>query len=342
MRRLAVLIPCMLWAVAAHASPWTLNQGEVVVGTALDHQYADSEFFERGSSRSFPLEGEYEATNYRLGVRLGLTSRDELELSLPFRQVSYEARSVVLLPQGADAAIDAFDYYQENVIELSRQRSGVGDLELAARHAWIKQAFALASELRLKTPTGYDAPSGTFGDQPRTTEEFLDDPGRFVVPENVEDDVTLGDGQLDVSASLLAGYAAPGGTFLRADAGYVLRLGGAGDQVVSTLKVGQAFGRRFLLYIDGRSTLSVQSGRVIGISVAADDPRLPPEDYAGLDNLVLRELRLERDAVEAGGGVLVRLRPHVELHAGYLHTLWGRNTALIQTVYTGVSVRTEL
>lgn len=331
----------LLVPTPAAASPWTLGRGQLVVASGLDHQYAEREYL-RGAARAFPLRGSYQSTNYRLALRLGLTDRDEIELSLPFRQVNYESDPVLLLAHDPDSELGAFDYYQRNVIDLSRTQSGIGDLELAARHAWLKRSFALASELRLKTPTGYDPPSGTFGDRPRDTEEFLADAARFVSPQNVEDDVTLGDGQLDLSLLLLAGYGAPSGTFVRADVGYALRLGGAADQLLSALKVGQKIGERLLVYVDGRAVIALQRGRVIGISVVAEDPSLPAQQYEGLSNLQLREQRLERDAVDAGGGLLYRVRPDVELYGGYSQTLWGRNTALVHTIYTGVSVRAEI
>lgn len=340
MHRLLPIPALLLLAAPAMASPWTLGRGQLVVGAALDHQYADREYFERGGARRFPLRGRYQSTNYRIASRVGLTDRIELELAIPFRQVSYESDDVLLLPYAGDGS--GFDYYQENIIDLGQDRAGIGDLEIAGRHAFVKGSLALATELRLKTPTGYDAPSGTFGDQPKTQKAFLDDPGRYVAPENVRDDVTLGDGQLDISASLLVGYGFASGTFARSDIGYNLRLDGAADQALASLKIGQSITDRFLVYAESRAAISVEKGRVIGISVAAEDPSLPASEYGGLDNLVLRELRLERDALDVGGGLLLRLHENVELSAGFIATLWGHNTAATRTFYSGLSARTDL
>jgi hypothetical protein len=100
----------------------------------------------------------------------------------------------------------------------------VGRAQLVASHP-----FVLATELRMKTPTGYDRPSGTFGARPTSAADFLANVTTYARPDNVSDDVTLGDGQLDLSATVLVGVSLGPRVFLRADGGYVLRFGGAGD-----------------------------------------------------------------------------------------------------------------
>jgi hypothetical protein len=141
----------------------------------------------------------------------------ELELGVPIRQVTYTGDPVLLLSRPDGSTESEIDYYQRNVINLSRATSGIGDLNLAARYRLVQRPFALALELRVKAPTGYAGPQGTFGDRPTTTAEFLSDVRRWVTPENVRDDVTLGDGQLDVGLNVLLGYAFPTRTFVRLD-----------------------------------------------------------------------------------------------------------------------------
>ncbi len=334
----AIVIACSLPATAM-ASPWTLRRGEVGVGASFDFQWASQEFLDdRGVRQSFPLRGRYRAAGLTLGARFGFTDRLELELSVPVKVVSYVSDPVILLDQEAAGR----DFFQENIIDLSRTRGGVGDITIAARYRFHSfRGGALAGELRVKVPTGYDGPTGTFGDAPATTEEFLGDLERFTRPENVTDDVVLGDGQTDVTANFLTGFSYPSRTFIRADVGYVLRIN-AGDQFRLSLKVGQLLGRRVLLY--GGLTLlrSVTEGPRIGVSVAAIDPDVPAEDYGGTENLLLRELRLERDALDLSLGALVKITNRTEIQIGYGRTLWGRNTAAVNAIFIGVSTRTSL
>ncbi len=55
------------------------------------------------------------------------------------------------------------------------------------------------------------------------------------------------------------------GTFVRVSGGYALRLRGAGDQVRTELKVGQSFGDRVLVFVEGRLVVTAQRGRSIGV-----------------------------------------------------------------------------
>jgi hypothetical protein len=339
--RLLALALIAVPATAA-ASPWTLPQGEVVLDASYNYQLATREFFESGPARSFPLRGKYDASSVRLAARVGLTDRLEVELALPLVLVAYRSDPVILLPRDPAGALGELDYYQENIIDLSRTAAGISDIDLAARYQWLGPPFVLATELRIKTPTGYDAPSGTFGDRPESIAEFSADPGRFVGPENVRDDVTLGDGQLDLAATLLLGYSITDHLFARVDAGYRLRLGGAGDQFVGAFRTGYLFGDRLLLFGSVSLTKTVGDADVIGVSAAAVDPELPATEYGGLTNLLLREVRLERDVLNVDFGVLLRVTSEVELKAAYQRVLWGRNTAVTDGVTIGISVRASL
>jgi hypothetical protein len=126
------------------------------------------------------------------------------------------------------------------------------------------------------------------------------------------------------------------------DAGYDLRLGGAGDQILASVKAGQLIGRRLLLYADTRLAYAWQQGRVIGVSVAAIDPTLPASEYVGLNNLALRTVTLDRDWLELAVGGIVKITDNVEINVGYNRTLWGRNTSLVQSVYVTLGVRTSV
>lgn len=336
-------LSCALLTAAANvdASPWTLPPGTLVVNGSYTYQSATQEFIESGGARSFPLRGRYVGNTYSLNVRFAPVEGLEFELGVPVRTVSYTSDPVLLLARPSGSAEPELDYYQRNVLNLSRTASGIGDLSVAARWRAMLQPFPLALELRAKVPTGYAQPQGTFGSRPATRDEFVADIPRWVAPENVRDNVTLGDGQLDLGFNVLLGYAFRTRTFVRVDAGYNLRLGSAGDQVLSAVRAGQGIGERVLLYGWVQLAYTVTEGRPLGVSVAAIDPDLPAAEYSGARNLLLRELRLERDQLDVGGGVILRITREVELNLGYARTLWGRNTAAVDSLSVSIGVRTN-
>lgn len=332
-------LPLLAAPSAARASPWVLQEDTVVLSGRFDFQHADREFRDTADAEAFPLSGEFQSTTFVTSLRLGLVERFELEMSIPLRSVSYTSNPVILLP-GDDT--QGIDYYQENTIDLSEQTFGVADIRMAGRYQFLEGPVVSAVELSVKTPTGYEGPSGTFGDSPKDAEDFKANVGRYVQPGNVEDDVTLGDAQLDLGADILVGWSFPTRTFLRLDAGYRLRLGGAGDQIVGNFQIGQSLSRRVFIKAGTRIGYSVQDGDVIGVSVAAEDPSLPAEDYGGLENLKLREVPLEHDRLSINAGISVRVTDDVDTLLSYSRVLWGRNTALTQTVSLGVGVAFDI
>ena len=332
------IVPVLFASSIAEASPWTLPQGRFVFGTNFNHQAANSEFFDTGAARRFPLRGEYDSVGMSAYARIGFTDWMEFELSLPFSVVSYQSDSVLLVPQPEDSEVSSLDYYQENVIELNRTVVGVGDLNLATRFRWFLRPFAMATEIRLKTPTGYSAPAGTFGERPTSIASFTENLGQFVRPENVQDDVTLGDGQLDASISMLFGHAYRSGTFVRANLGYNLRLADAGDQALAMMKIGQRLGKNLLVFASSSLAYATQKGRVIGISVAAVDPNVAAKDYGGTENLLLREVTLNPSFLDIGGGAIMRVGRYIEFSASYYRRVWGVNTAATDSFNLGVAV----
>lgn len=338
MFRRLLMISLALWSTAATASPWVLPPGKLVLVGRYDYEVATEEFLNAREELPFSLNGRYTASTYSVGVRLGLTERVELQMEVPVKQVNYTSDPVILLPAPGGGGQADFDFYQENVINPGRGQTGLGDLRLSGRYQFTGGRWASAFELTLKTPTGYDRPEGTFGDRPQSQEEFLADVGRFVDPDNVSDDVTLGDGQLDLVPKLLLGWATTVGFFARADLGYALRFGGAGDQVVGGLKAGQRLGQRVLVYFGAEGEIAVTEGKVIGVSVAAEDPTLPATEYAGLNNLRLRELRLERDRIVLPVGMIVRIAEGAEVNLGYTPVVWGRNTAKTHAFSVGLAM----
>lgn len=342
MRRATILAGALgLCSSTAAASPWTLPRGNVVFATSYNFQSARQEFFAERVARNFPLNGQYTGHAFTLGFRAGVTDRLEVELQVPIRSVTYDSDPVLLLPRPAGSMLSEFQWAQRNIIALSRSTSGVGDISAAARYRLLLRPLAIAAELRIKVPTGYTGPAGTFGAQPQTSAEFLANSAQLVTPQNVRDDVTLGDGQVDITPSVLFGVAFPSRTFLRVDLGYNIRLGAAAHQFQTALRVGQVFGD-VLFYGWAQFAYAVTQGELIGVSVAAIDPDLPATEYSGTNNLLLRELRLERDSLDLGAGVIFRLAPQVEMNVGYARTVWGRNTSAADSFSVGIAVRADL
>ncbi|MBL8684457.1 MAG: hypothetical protein JNK05_35110 [Myxococcales bacterium] len=340
-------------ADASEASPWVLRPGRIAASSGVYYQYANSEFFSEGANVRgltgeipFSLRGQFHSGTMFAGLRAGVAPRFEFELTVPFRLVSYTADPVILLPRPMDFMGLEADYYRRNIINLSRAAAGVADINLALRYQFLSiSPLVMAAELRFKMPTGYAPPQGTFGDRPTSTADFLARAGELVRPANIRDDVTLGDGQLDVSASVLMGLGFRTGTFVRLDATFVARTEGAGQQIQGSLRVGQSIGRLFVFFAGVTGQYSVTQGKVIGISVAALDPTIPAEDYGrGNDptfNLLLREVRLDRDLLDVSGGVIARLSPSTELNLSYARTVAGRNVSATNTIFLSVTANTD-
>lgn len=341
-----LLLVAALAAPRAAEAQWTLPQGQLVVSTGFDFQYADSEFFgmdgEPRRERAFPLDGRYYGATMTLDARLGVTDELELELVAPLRVVAYTADPVILLDAPMGSAESMREFYQRNVIDLSTANAGLADLRFIGRYRFLREPFLLTGELGLKVPGGYAGPEGTFGADPQSSQALLDQLATRISPDNVSDDVTLGDGQVDLFARLHWGVAFDTGTFLAGDAGYNARFDDAGHQVLASLRAGQLIEGRVLLFAGASFGISVTEGRVIGVSVAAMDPSLPAEEYGGLNNLMLREVRLQRDYLDVYGGLIFRLNETAEIKLAYARTVWGRNTAAVSTFTIGVGARTTL
>ncbi|GAB4215933.1 MAG: hypothetical protein OHK0013_41910 [Sandaracinaceae bacterium] len=347
---LALGVATIATTAAPATAQWTLPQGRLVVSSGADYQYANTEFFGFADGpggrtfdgeRPFPLRGRYVGGNLRFGVRAGLTDQLEVELGIPLTIVSFQGDPVLLLPQPADSTEDSIDYYQRNIINLNQTNGGIGDIHFAVRYRWLLEPIVVATEVRLKVPGGYQTPAGTFGERPTSRQDFVENAATYVAPANVRDDITLGDGQLDLTARLLLGMSFDTGTFVRVEGGYNVRFD-AGHQVLAALRAGQFVADWLLLYAGVGLAYTVTPGRIIGVSVAAEDPLLPADRYLGVDNLFLREVRLQRDVLDVQGGAIFRITPEAELNVGYGRIVWGRNTAAVNSVFMSISVRTDL
>ncbi len=308
----------------ASASPWVLPKGKLVISGGFDFQYADSEFLDSGPERSFPLRGKFLGATFNLATRIGLTENFEVAASIPLKLVSYGSDPVILSPAPAQLSGEqALNYYQNNLIDFSQSGAGVGDIQIAGRYALLRQPIALALQVGIKAPTGYEPPQGTFGREPETVEEFDRQKGELVNPENIEDDVSLGGAQMDLDAQLLMGVAFSSGLFARLGAGYKIRLGGAGDQIVADVKVGQRIAKKLLLYAGAQFAYSIEEGKSIGVTVSAVDPDLGAASFIQGNNTRAYVRRLQYDALDVGGGLIWRMTKEVELNFNYSRIVWG-------------------
>lgn len=327
---------------SAGASPWVLPPGHLATELRFDYETASHEWLNAGGARSFPLDGSLQSTSLTLAGRYGLGPRLEVGLSAQVRRVVYQSDPVLFDPQPPGDPRDALDFHQDTVFDFSRDVAGLGDVRVSGRYQLFGGARVGTVGLTVKVPTGYDAPRGTFAGQATTVEAFGDEKDAVARPDNIGDDVTLGEGQVDITPMLLFGWATPTGTFVRADAGYALRLGGAGDQLVGGARLGQFIAGRVLLFVGADAAIAVEDGDPIGVSVAAIDPELPANDYRESTNLEPRALRFDHDRMQLTGGLIVRATRTAELHSSITRTVWGRNTSQLTTATLGFAVRADL
>lgn len=319
----AVALVVAALPASAHASPWTLPQGDLSLQVGTDVQYADNEFLITGDRQVFPLDGAFYSTMLNAGVRYGISDRVEVGGSLSAGVVTFDADSLYLgdiftTEVGEEGSVERF---RANILSLDRQAAGLGDLRIFLRHRWTRFGPAVvAGELGLKLPTGYKAPAGTFED-----DEFA---------RGVDDDVTLGDGQADVEAKLLLGFVPARDWFVRLDAGLRLRTFGPGQQVIGDLKFGARAHPRLLPYAFVGAEHSFTEGETIGISQTTDSPETPSSEFTA-DLLVSTPVRLDRSRVAPGVGMIVQVGDR-ELDISYRYVVWGINTAATH----GVSLST--
>ena len=338
------LLTCLsvFYVSTSYANPWLLSPGTIVISGRYDYAFADQEYLANdGTLTPFSLDGEYQASSYTLGARIGINDYLEIEANLPLKAVSYEADPLILIPSD-EAGEQAFNFYQENIINFNQTVMGFGDLSLAARFRTSVYPIASSIELRLSAPTGYRGPEGTFGTEPANIDEFVEQAGEVAKPENIRDDVTLGDGVFSFQPIIHLGYGTSSGFFVRGSAGILFRNQSAGEIFTSEFKLGQLMTSWLLFYAGVYVERAVTKGRPIGVSVAAEDATLPAEEYSGLNNLKPILVSLDRDLTMIPFGVLFRPLPKVDIVFSYAPVIQGRNVAKSQTFSVGINLVSEL
>lgn len=339
MRSFIILSLFLFCSAKSEASPWLVKKGTYLLSGQYDFARATQEFISTSGKRvDYSLQGIYSSNTYTLGARVGVTDLFEIDFDLPFKSVTYTADPVLLItPLG-----ESFDEYQENILNFSNAISGIADIQLRARFALLRGSFAASLEMGLTAPTGYTGPSGTFGEDPNRVDDFQDRVDDIVKPENIKDDITLGDGVFGFIPRLNFGFGSASGFFTRGSIGLNIRNQDAGDFVVSSFKIGQFIRPWLLLYGGAALEYTIIPGRVIGISVIANDPSLPASEYGGTNNLQPIEVRLDRDQLQTPIGLLFRPLNRVNFTLTYSPVIWGRNVAMSHTLSAGFTLQSDL
>ncbi len=306
--------------LVADASPWTLPKDGFVLSLDSNYQSADEEYLPDGELQPFPLDGKFTAITFNAGARYGITDRFEAAFGLNLKQINFEADPVLLeVPEDSSNS----QALNEAIFDFSKSSAGVGDAELHGRYALVRGLLRVTSETSVQFPVGYERPRGTFAD---------DTPS----PGAIEDDVTLGDGQTNLTQSFLFGAYIPATrSFARLDAGYRLRVGSPGDQAVGALSIGQYLGDDFIVFVAGNGAYTLFEGESIGQSFIT---RAPGKDASELDasqDIETIDITLDRDYLNVEGGVIVRLRD-LEMRASYGQIMWGSNIPKISSFSLGV------
>ncbi len=190
------LIAFVAWPTDGRASAWLVDDDELTLGLTYDFQHAESEFLPNGTHQEFPLNGTYSGSQLTFETRYGISEKFELAGKVAFKHVSYQTDPVILEPEefaSGAAANDAIFAFSESAL-------GAGNVRLAGRYQLLDLdgILVMSSDTELKLPTGYDEPEATFKDD--TTPS----------PDQIRDDVALGDGQTDITQTLQTRSVRPG------------------------------------------------------------------------------------------------------------------------------------
>lgn len=301
----------------AAATPWVLPEGLTVLRLGGGVDFADSEYLPDGTHQSYPLDGRFESYYAEIEGRYGLAKRLEVGLKLQFKGVSYNSDPLLNPPDDANPGLRD---YREEVISFSRRDIGLADIYLSANVQHLTGAVNLASGLVLKLPSGYTSPQETFADgQPS---------------QNVQDDVTLGDGKTSLEYRLHLGrFFSSTLTLFQLSAGYEARFNGPGHRAVGTLKLGQGVEERLFFFLGANTAITVFEGEPIGTGFVAVDPEVSALDFTA-ENVEVIDATLDASYLTAEFGALLRLGDR-ELTLSVSRVLWGKNFPELTSVGLG-------
>ncbi len=296
-------------AAPAWANPWVLPEGVGIFQVSSGSDFANKEFLPDGTNQIFPLEGEFTSYYLQMGGRYGILPNIEIGANVLFKSVNYDDETLVLNSGTEDQRTLSFD----------QSATGLGDVFLTGAYQHLTEGVRLASGLSLKFPTGYRSPRETFieGDS-----------------NQIGDDVTLGDGQVDLQYTLESGwFINPTLTLLELDVGYNARFNGPGHQAVGLFKIGQALGQYLFAFAFVEGAFTLFEGEVLGDGLVARDPSVSAEafDFSNVERI---DITRDRDFLKVGGGLIARFQGR-ELVVQGAHTVLGRNFAQITSISVG-------
>lgn len=317
----AVLIAVLL-PLSASASPWTLPKDELTLSFDFNLGMARREFLQNGDREVYPFEGRFQTSGLYMGARYGFTDNFELSADVALKQIAFTSDVVVANLKDTYTLEEA----RESVLDFSGMDWGAGDMRLTGRYNFLRSALMVTGEVSAKIPLGYRAPEGTF--EPDTLAQRLAD---GLPPEKLGDDLALGDGQIDVAATLLLGtYIAPTSTFVRAGLGYNHRFDSPGDQLLVDAKIGQYLTQRLIPFVGIRWNKTLFEGEVIGNTPFYPNPEAPASEF-NINAVQIQDLRLDRDVLQWEAGLIMRFDA-LDLQLAYTHVVDGKNTAALRAV----------
>ncbi|MBH25726.1 MAG: hypothetical protein CMH57_15070 [Myxococcales bacterium] len=283
-------------------------------------EFADREFLPDGTNQDFPLNGEFSSQSAELTLRRGLGMDMEVSLKAVYKSIDFTSDPLYITAPAEDGSNDINGDGRvaiSPVFSFSDQVHGLQDIFLSIRYNAINSFILVTPELELKVPSGYDKPTGTFRDG---------DPGLLsaseasdVIPMGeppIQDDFTLGDGQVDLTGQLLFGtFISATQTFARANVGFRLRFNGPGEQVIWGVKAGQLIGKHLALFAEINGTHTVIDGDTIGQSFATREPDEEAEGFR-LETFDVIDLTQDRDFIDVGGGVILKFDRYEFIFSG--------------------------
>lgn len=294
---LSIVVPILLGSVgSAHAGAWSLAPGEFYTEIRSGWFSSDTYHDQDGDRRFLAGGGLWEQRRLLSYTELGWKPKLSFVLGIPVESVS--RRFGTGSPQTLTTA------------------TGIGDGLLALRYRLTNGRSGAALELGWKPPLGYERDRFlSHADSAVAAAAAGDTDGDFdSLDVNVARQIgspVLGDGQQDVTLSLLLGRAVRRG-FVQVGGGYRYRFEDPKDQIVLSADLGLWVTRSLLL-----------AGRYEGMMAAGEGDR--PTD--------------EPEHHRFGPTLVYRLDDHMDLFVATMHTAAATNALHTDEVHVGFAFR---
>jgi len=327
-----VLIVGLVSQPAIASSPWIVAKRKAVVGLTGAYSSANSEYLiDDGKLQRFPLNGQFQSYEMLLSGRYGLGNGVEFGLSTSLKGVSYKSDPVLLPIPPEAGTLETLADYRGRVFDFSSADFRLSDVYIDFAFQQLTFPFHMSHALRLKLPTGYPSPRETFDLTVNS-----DGSGGSPDPTLILDDVTVGDGQVDLEYMLKNGiFVRKSRTLVELDAGYRVRFNGAGHQALGLVKVGQFINKYLLLIASMDVGWTIFTGEQIGETFVAKDPKQSALEFDPPNNVKRLPYRLDRSYLKATGRLLINAAGR-EWMIGCSHIFLGENYSKLTSFWIGV------